>query len=84
MPARGDFSFIVDKADRVVYEDMYAAITKANAWASIKMDPDERTMRQIKANLADCVGPSSFALRQMQCIARQGWDEWVSAMTAHV
>jgi hypothetical protein len=94
MTTKGDFSFISNMSDRAAYQDMYAAITKADAWEWMKYDPGpggfifntSDTMRRIHANLVDSIGHSgtSFALfmRQMQFIARSGWDEWVKLIIA--
>jgi hypothetical protein len=35
----GDFSYVQDEMKRMAYEDMYAAITKADAWADISKEP---------------------------------------------
>jgi hypothetical protein len=94
MSTKGDFSFIANTSDRVAYQDIYAAITKADAWEWMKYDPGpggfmfstSDTMRRIHANLVDSMGFSgaAFALymRQMQYIARAGWDEWVKLIVA--
>jgi len=90
MSVPGDFSFIPDACNRDAYTDMYAAITKAEAWDWVKEDPGEGgfmfstspTLAKICAHMDDRVGHSgaSFAMcmRQMQHLARIGWDAWVA------
>ena len=94
MTTKGDFSFITNLSDRATYEDMYAAVTKAEAWEWIKTEPEvggfmfnnSDTMRKIRANMADCASHSgasfAFCIRQMCKIACRGWDEWVKEATA--
>ena len=77
----GDFSSVTDVSERMMYEDMHAAITKAEAWAWITQDPgeggfmfnDSETSRRIAAALIDRVGHSGasygFTMRAMQRLA---------------
>ena len=39
MTTPGDFSYVQDDMTRMAYEDMYAAITKADAWTEIAKEP---------------------------------------------
>jgi hypothetical protein len=39
IPAEGDFSFVTDETERMVYEDLYAAITQAEAWPLLDKEP---------------------------------------------
>jgi hypothetical protein len=39
MTGPGDFSYVQDEMKRMAYEDMYAAITKADAWTDIAKEP---------------------------------------------
>jgi hypothetical protein len=76
-----DFSSVTDLSERMMYEDMHAAITKAEAWAWITQDPgeggfmfnDSETSRRIAAVLVDRVGHSGssygFTMRAMQRLA---------------
>ena len=34
-----DFSFIADETERMVYEDLFAAITQAEAWTLLDIEP---------------------------------------------
>ena len=94
MTTTGDFSFIRNLYKRAIYENMYAAITKAEAWEWIKTEPEvdgfmfdnSDTMRQIRENMGDCSCHSSaslaFCMNQMCKIALRGWDEWVEEVSA--
>jgi RES domain-containing protein len=86
----GDFSFIQDPMTRTAYEDMYAAITAANAWDEMKEDPGPSGfmwstapyVRRIHQALNDRVGHSgtsmAFTMRAMQQLARIGWSAFVA------
>lgn len=85
----GDFSFVKDESDRIMFEDMYAAVTKAEAWEDIKADPGyggfmfgaQTLVSRILVHLEDRVGHSgasfAYTLRVMQMIARDGWLHFV-------
>jgi hypothetical protein len=87
----GDFSFIASNMDRIMYEDMYTAVSKADAWEEIKADPGEGgfmfgaqdLVSRISSHLDDRVGHSgasfAYTLRVMQAIARQGWQTFVES-----
>ncbi len=89
MTQPGDFSFIESSMDRMMYEDMYTAVSNANAWEEIKADPGEGgfmfgaqdLVSKISSHLNDRVGHSgasfAYTLRVMQSIARQGWNVFV-------
>ena len=86
---KGDFSCIADDNTRMAFEDMYDAITKAEAWADVAKEPvgqgfmwstDDYLLR-IEQHLNDRVGHSggSYAatMRSMQHLARVGWDAFI-------
>jgi hypothetical protein len=89
MIAECSFSFIADESTRFMFEDMYAAITKAEAWEWIKQDPgdggfmfnDSEKSRQIAKNLTDRVGHSGssygWTMRSMQRLALIGWSAFI-------
>jgi hypothetical protein len=88
----GDFSFIPDEFDRVTYGDFYQAITKAEAWELMKQDPGEggfmfsttwngKHIHKHMTTLGKHSGASyGIGMRQMQYIAKNGWEAFVSAM----
>lgn len=90
----GDFSFIKDTMWRTMCEEMYAAITAADAWTLMKDDPGEGgfmfsgapVIAKVIAHLNDTVGHSgtSFAItmRAMQHLARIGWGPWTVSQSA--
>ena len=73
----------------MMFEDMYAAVTKAEAWGEIKVDPGyggfmfgaQALVSRISGHLEDRVGHSgasfAYTLRVMQMIARDGWLRFV-------
>lgn len=90
-PNPGDFSFMKDNMTRMMMEDMWAAVTAAEAWDDIKADPGDGGFMfgardlttRITAKLNDRVGHSgasfAYTLRYLQAIARDGWASWVHA-----
>jgi len=95
-PKPGDFSFLTNVSDRIAYDELYRAVTKADAWSWLKEDPGSggfmfntsNNMERIYKNMDDnhCHSGSSLAicLRQMQFIARNGWEAWVAGVTAAI
>ena len=84
----GDFSF-ADEFEREMLEDAYHAVDSTNSWEAMKGDPGpdgfmfsiNAYMKPINAALKynDHSGGSyAFTMRQMQSIARNGWDVYVS------
>ena len=95
MTAPGDFSYLTDEFTRTTYEDMYAAITKAEAWDWIKAEPQNGFMfddsEKSKAigsflNGNDRVGHSGasygLTMRAMQQLALIGWECFTHVQTA--
>lgn len=86
----GDFSAIRDEMTRTAYEDMYAAITKAEAWADMKKEPSgagfmfssDTHIDRIRTRLVDRVGHSGASLgctlRDMQHLAQVGWATFMA------
>ena len=94
MTSPGDFSCIRDEMTRTAYEDMYAAITKAEAWADMKKEPSgagfmfssDPHIGRIHAALNDRVGHSGASMgctmRAMQHLARVGWADFMAPYVA--
>jgi len=94
MAAEGDFSMIRDEMTRMTYEDMYAAITKAEAWADMKKEPtgagfmfsSDSHISRIHAKLIDRVGHSGASMactmRAMQHLAQVGWSTFIAPYAA--
>ena len=88
----GDFSFLPDESDRRQLADFYQAITKAEAWELLKQDPGEggfmysRTwngehIHKHMTTLDEHSGASyGLSMRNMQYIAKNGWEAFVTAM----
>ncbi len=90
MTSPGDFSCISDSMTRTAFEDMYAAITAANAWTDMAKEPsgqgflfsrDDHIVR-IHAALNDRLGHSgasmAMTMRSMQHLARVGWAAFIA------
>jgi hypothetical protein len=87
----GDFSFIANNTDRMMYEDMFTAVSKACAWEEMKADPGtggymfgaQDLVSRISGHLTDRVGHSgasfAYTMRVMQAIARYGWPYFVAS-----
>jgi len=85
----GDFSTVSDEHTRMMYEDMYAAITAAEAWNWMCEDPGEGgymfSSHPMSAKINSCLNDrtghsgSSYAwtMRSMQNLAKLGWDNWI-------
>jgi len=79
---------------RTAYEDMYAAITKAEAWADMAKEPSgagfmfssDPHIKRIHAALNDRVGHSGASMgctmRAMQHLARVGWPAFMAPYVA--
>ncbi len=90
MATKGDFSFISDSSQRIMLEDMYAAVEKAEAWEDLCKDPGDGgfmfgahdLVNRIDAKLNDRLGHSgatfAITLRTIQYIAIHGWDAFVA------
>ena len=90
----GNFSFIKDSMWRVMCEEMYAAVTAADAWTAMKEDPGDGgfmfsgapVVSKVSAHLNDTVGHSGssfgITMRTMQRLARVGWDVWAAEQKA--
>lgn len=75
-------------------EEMYAAVTAADAWADMKADPGDGgymfsgapVVAKVSAHLNDTVGHSGssfgITMRAMQRIAHIGWDAWAAEQIA--
>jgi hypothetical protein len=91
---KGDFSCIADENTRMAFEDMYDAITKAEAWADVAKEPAgqgfmwsrDAYLLRIEQHLKDRVSHSggSYAatMRSMQHLARVGWDAFIEPYRA--
>lgn len=89
MAQPGDFSFINSDFDRPYLADMYQAITEAGAWEEMKSDPGEGGYMFGKQDVSNKITPfmkladqhsgASFAIcmRNMQYIAKNGWNNYV-------
>jgi hypothetical protein len=90
MATRGDFSFISDSSQRIMLEDMYAAVEKADAWEDLRADPGpggfmygaHDLVTRIDRKLIDRIGHSGatfgITLRSIQYIAIHGWEAFVA------
>ncbi len=79
---------------RTAYEDMYAAITKAEAWNDMKKEPSgagfmwstDPHIGRIRTHLIDRVGHSGASmgctLRAMQHLAQVGWPAFMAPYAA--
>ena len=92
IPAEGDFSFIADEVERMVYEDLYTAITHAEAWTLLDVEPGPESggfqfnvkpyqaiyTALIKIDRVGHTGASlASAMRIMQILRRIGWPAFV-------
>jgi hypothetical protein len=86
---RGDFSFIADISIRVMFDDAYKAITKADAWNFVSADPGEGGFMYSSDPMSAAItkemtydghsGASyGWTMRKMQRLARIGWDAFVA------
>ena len=87
----GDFTFINDDLTKDMLEDMYKAITETNTWEYVKADPGDGGFMlsgphpfdgAIK-NMDHSGASYAMTVRDMQYIARHGWDKYVSDTTAN-
>jgi len=88
----GDFSFFTSESDRRLSSDLYQAITKAEAWEIMKQDPGEggymfssgwgeENIHKHMTTLDEHSGASyGICMRQMQYIAKNGWEAFVALM----
>ena len=94
IPEPGDFSMIRDEITRMAYEDMYAAITKAEAWPDMKKEPSgsgfmfssDPHIGRIYSKLTDRVGHSGASIactmRAMQHLAQTSWSSFIAPYAA--
>ena len=94
MYARGDFSFITSANDRKMLEDGFQAVETTRTWEDLKADPGDGGFMFSNAPingritgamaLNDTHSGMSYAwtLRNMQYIARNGWDAYVECINA--
>lgn len=85
----GDFSFMTDKSDQAALEDIFQAVVATHTWESLHEDPGDGGFmfgapglaRTILAALKDPDVHSglsyAWCMREMQVIARLGWDAYV-------
>jgi hypothetical protein len=89
----GDFSFVQHKETRIMFDDAYRAITKAEAWDYMKTDPGEGgymfSQSEMLTKINSCMkydghSGSSYGLtmRMMQRLARIGWLEFAKEYSA--
>ena len=89
--AVGDFSFLTSKSERMMLEDAFQAVTAADAWELLKLPsvPGEGgfmfSSHPAVLRISDCMkfdghsgGSFSLTLRQMEYIAKHGWDSYVT------
>ena len=88
----GDFSFFPNESDRRLSNDLYQAITKAEAWGLMKQEPGEggymfssgwgeENIHRYMTTLHEHSGASyGICMRQMQYIAKNGWEAFVALM----
>jgi len=76
----GEFLYIRDLMERTRYRDVYAAITKADAWADIA--EDKPCLLRIVKEMNYALGYTSKSIEQimqtMKEIAKYGWDSFIS------
>lgn len=88
IPAPGDFSFVQDTQTREMFDDAYHAITVAEAWDAMRSGPGEGgymfsdfpKREAINANIkywGHSGASYGMTLRQMQLLARIGWERFV-------
>lgn len=91
---RGDFSFIYDDATRIYLKDAWQAIEKTNTWEDLKrndvpgeggfMFSSHPVIKKISSAMDDSLGHSGatfgWTMRQMEYIAKDGWEKWVEAV----
>ena len=80
----GDFTFINDDVEKDMLEDMYKTITETNTWEYVKANPGDGGFMLSGPHPFDCAinvdhSGASYAMtaRDMQYIARHGWDKYV-------
>lgn len=92
----GDFSFIRDELSRRYVEDVYQAITKAEAWDLMKEEPEagkgymftSNPLYKLIQNRMEYYGDHSgssygWTMRQAQFIAQKGWNAYVELWISH-
>jgi D-aminopeptidase len=77
---QGEFLYINDLMDRTRYRDMYAAITKANAWADLAEEKPclNRILKEMNYTLGYTSKSIEQILQTMKEIAKYGWDLFIS------
>lgn len=85
----GDFSFMKEESDRAALEDMFQAVVATRSWEALREEPGDggfmfgapELARTISGALKDPTvhSGSSYAwcMREMQFIARYGWNTYV-------
>lgn len=77
----GEFLYIDDLMERTRYRDVYAAITKANAWADLA--EEKPCLLRIVKEMNNSLGYTSKSIEQimqtMKEIAKYGWDSFISS-----
>jgi len=76
----GEFLYIVDLMERTRYRDVYAAITKADAWTDLA--EEKPCLLRIVKEMNYALGYTSKSIEQimqtMKEIAKYGWDSFIS------
>ena len=77
---RGEFLYIQDLMERTRYRDVYAAITKANAWTDLA--EEKPWLLRIVKEMNQALGYTGKSIEQimqtMKEIAKYGWDSFIS------
>jgi hypothetical protein len=89
--ARGDFSFLRDKDERLMLEDAFQAVSKAEAWTLLKEPsmPGEGGFMFGKHPAIEAISSSmkyeghsgasyAMTMRQMEFIAKNGWESYLT------
>jgi len=90
----GDFTFIEKDEERYMMEDAYIAITKADAWEIMNLDPGDGgymysttihpDINKVKAYMKyvhNSISTYGLTMRSMQYISKQGWNAFVNLYT---
>jgi hypothetical protein len=92
-PVPGDFSFVKDKETRIMFDDAYQAITKAEAWDYMKTDPGDGGYMFTQSDMLAKINTKmtydghsgasyGWTMRTMQHLARTGWEAFVKEYSA--
>lgn len=82
----GDFTFIQDQITKDMLEDMYRAVNETNSWEYMKADPGAggymlsgpHPFDGAVKNMNHSGASYAMTARDMQFIARHGWEKYVA------